>query len=71
MIDTYIIRQAYPYQTENVIELEITSENLIYTELGNSHSGVQVINMTNENLIHKKLRAVADLIRDIDKLNKK
>jgi len=71
MMDTYIIKKAYPYQTENVIELEITSENLIYTELGNSHSGVQVINMTNENLIHKKLRAVADLIRDIDKLNKK
>ena len=71
MMDTYIIKQAYPWQTENVLELEITSQNLIYTELGNTHSGVQVINMRNETLIHKKLRAVADLIRDIDKLNKK
>jgi hypothetical protein len=70
-MDTYIIKQAYPWQTENVVELEITSQNLIYTELGNTHSGVQVINMTNEKIIHKKLRAVADLIRHIDKLNKK
>jgi hypothetical protein len=70
-MDTYIIKQAYLWQTENVVELEITSQNLIYTELGNTHSGVQVINMTNQKLIHKKLRAVADLIRDIDKLNKK
>lgn len=68
-MDEYIIKQAYPWQTENIFELEITGENLIYTELGNTHSGVQVLNQTNEKMIHQKLRQVADLMREIDQLN--
>lgn len=68
-MDRYIIKQAYPWQNENVYELEICSDNLIYTELGDTHSGVQVMNDDNKDLIHLKLRQVADLIREIDQLN--
>jgi len=69
-MDRYIIQQAYPWQTGNVFELEITSENLVYTELAKTHSGVQVMNDSNQRLIHEKLREVAELIREIDQLNK-
>lgn len=68
-MDKYKIEQAYPWQKENVFELEIMSENLIYTELGDSYSGCQAVNMSNQQLIHEKCRQVADLIREIDQLN--
>ena len=50
-------------------EISIKSYNLIYSEIGSNHSGVQVTNLKNEEEIHKKCRHVADLIREIDKLN--
>lgn len=68
-MDKYKIEQAYPWQKENVFELEIMSENLVYTELCDSHSGCQVVNVSNQQLIHEKCRQVADLIREIDQLN--
>lgn len=70
-MDNYKINAAYPnglYERYN--EVEITSENIIYTEIQHSHSGVQVSNQENENQIHKKCRQVANLIREIDELNK-
>lgn len=69
-MDIYIIKQAYPWQKGDIKELEISSDNLIYTELQDTHSGVQVVNQSNSDLIHDKLRKIADLIREVDKLNK-
>jgi hypothetical protein len=52
------------------LEVEIESESLIYTELQMTHFGVQCNNLKNQELIRLKCRQVADLIREIDKLNK-
>jgi hypothetical protein len=67
-MDRYIIQQAYPWQTENVYELEIKSDNLIYSELYDTHSGCQT--MHNQKKIHNKCNQIANLIREIDELNK-
>jgi len=67
-MDHYTIKKAYPF--EEGLELEISGDGLTYTEIYNSVSGVQVMNEENEQLIHDKCRQVADLIREIDQLNK-
>lgn len=67
-MDTYTIKKAYHWTSTT--EIEITSENLIYTELCDTHSGCQNSSTKNSDEIHKKCVQVADLIREIDKLNK-
>lgn len=71
MIGTYTIKDAFPWQkntNQHFAELEISSDNLLYTELGSTHSGVQFNG--NNKLIHEKCKQIADLIREIDMLNK-
>lgn len=65
-MDTYTIKKAYHWTEDR--ELDITSENLTYCELGGSHSGCQSNSEDNNDEIHKKCNQIADLIRDIDKL---
>ena len=67
-MDTYTIKKAYPFTNDN--EIEISSENLLYAELGKTHFGVQVSNLENYKKIQKLCCKVADLIREIDELNK-
>lgn len=70
MRDTYKIMNAYPGKhSDKYNEVEISSDNLIYTELQTTHSGCQVVNIKNSDLIHQKCRQVAKLIKDIDLLN--
>lgn len=67
IMDTYTIKTAYHWV--NDLEIEIKSENLIYVESGTTHSGCQCKNMDNHDVIHDKCRKIADLIREIEKLN--
>jgi len=66
-MDKYTIR--YPYKDSKYNEIEITSDNLLYAEICNG-SGCQVVNLNNEALIHNKCKEIANLIRDIEILNK-
>jgi len=67
MMDEYNIRQH-----RFLDDIEINSENLFYAQGSSDFSCVQC-NVTDEKVtdeIHDKCRQVADLIREIDKLNK-
>ncbi|WBC28410.1 hypothetical protein RPMD05_29 [Rhodobacteraceae phage LS06-2018-MD05] len=68
-MDEYTIKQAYPW-CKFGFEIEISSKNLIYAELGKTHIGCQSLNMDNNEIILEKCKQVADLIREIDELNK-
>ena len=70
MIDKYIIENAYPDSLNQLGEITIKSNNLLYSELGTSHSGCQS-NEQGDNKIHKLCREVSKLIKEIDKLNNK
>lgn len=65
-MDTYTIKKAYHWTTDT--ELEITSENLIFVELGPG-SGCQCVGEDQER-IRQLCHEVADRIRKIDELNK-
>jgi len=67
-MEEYRIKKAYPFDIKGN-EIEIISKNLIYCELENL-SGVQCINLENQDIIRKKCNQIADLIREIEKLNK-
>jgi hypothetical protein len=67
-MDNYTIKKAYPWISD-CFEIEISSENLLYTELGTTHSGCQSNSLENNNKIHECCKKVADLIREIEKLN--
>ena len=69
-MDTYKIQKAYHW-VEGTKEIEISSENLIYTELGTTHSGCQCNNLENAEIIRMKCMQIADLIREIEILNVK
>lgn len=70
MKDIYTIQKAYPGKlADQFNEVEISSPNLIYTELMHTHTGCQVNNLENADLIHKKCREISELIKEIDKLN--
>ena len=60
----------FPFPKSDFNEITIISEDLYYSEIGGKHSGVQVTNLENNDLIHEKCKVIADLIRDIQKLNK-
>lgn len=68
-MDRYLILPAYPWEKNKYREVTIESQSLLYTELGDTHAGSQVTNQSNKELIHNKLKQVADLIREIDTLN--
>ena len=68
-MDNYKIQKAYHW-IEGTKEIEITSENLIYTELGTTHSGCQCNNLENAELIRMKCTQIANLIREVEILNK-
>ena len=74
MVDTYTIKCCYPFATK-FNEVEISSNDLIYTEATTYYGkhtfvGLQCNNLENAELIKAKCIQVADLIREIDKLNK-
>ena len=62
----YVIR--FPFKSKHR-EIEIVNSYLFYFELCD-HSGCQVNNTENKDLIHKKCKKIANLIREIDQLNK-
>jgi len=72
-MDSYKI--FHPYLGKELqngfLEVEIKSENLLYSEIGFEYLGVQCMNPENHELIQKKCREVANLIREIDRLNSK
>ena len=72
MIDTYTIKCPYSITTKN--EIEIVSDNIMYSEIRLNDErffiGVQCSNQENDKLIKSKCIQVANLIREIDKLNK-
>lgn len=72
MIDTYTIKCPYSISTKN--EVEIVSDNIMYSEIRLNAErvfiGVQCSNQENAELIKAKCIQVADLIREIDELNK-
>lgn len=67
-MDNYKINAAYPFESK-YNEIEITSENLIYTELQDTHTGLQCNNQKNEKKIHDKCREISKLIKEINELN--
>lgn len=68
-MDTYTIKKAYHW-IEGSKEIEINSENLLYTELSTTHSGCQCMKIENSEKIREKCTQIADLIREIEILNK-
>ncbi len=65
-MDTYTIKKAYHWTND----LEISSENLLYVEFGQTHSGCQCNNIENQKAISIRCNRIADLIREIEILNK-
>ena len=72
MIDTYTIQCPYSITTKN--EIEIISDNIMYSEVGLNdkqvYIGFKCNNKENTELIKAKCIQVADLMREIDELNK-
>lgn len=70
-MEKYIIR--HPYLGKKLkggfLEVEIVSSNLVYSEIGTTHNGLQCQSVNNYNEIQEKCKQVADLIREIDILN--
>lgn len=67
-MDSYTIRKAYHWTSDD--EIEIESENLIYCELGSTHSGCQTNNLDNNDKIHEKCIQISNLIREIEEMQK-
>ena len=70
-MEKYIIR--HPYLGKKLkggfLEFEIVSDNLIYSEIGTTHNGLQCQSINNYHEVQEKCKQVADLIREIDILN--
>lgn len=70
MRDTYTIKNAYPGKLNDEFnEVEISSDRLIYVELGDHHFGCQDMSIKNSDLILEKCREVSKLMKEIDELN--
>ena len=71
-MDKYTIR--HPYLGDKLkngfLEVEIISDSLNYSEIGVTMFGLQCNNLNNHKEISEKCKKVADLIRELDKLNK-
>ena len=65
---TYKIQKAYHW-VDNCFEIEISSDDLLYTELLTAYSGCQCNNLENAEIIRMKCMQIADLIREIEILN--
>ncbi len=68
-MDTYTIKKAYPWLHTEFVEIEILSDNLQYLEVQDLSSGCRAKSQNNREKIHKKCKQIADLIREIEKLN--
>lgn len=66
-MDIYTIKKGYWWSTLD--EIEIKSENLLYVELDNTHSGCQSNSLENNDEIHEKCKQISQLIKEIEKLN--
>lgn len=66
-MNDYSISKAYHWTDDN--ELEISSKDLLYVEAGGG-SGMQCNSVKNYDKINEKCKKIADLIREIDQLNK-
>jgi hypothetical protein len=66
-METYIISKAYHWTKSN--EIEIKSKNLIYSQIGEMHHGLQANSIINHLEILMKCKQVAELIKEIDKMN--
>jgi hypothetical protein len=71
IMDTYTIKHPYwgKLLKNGFMEIEIQSENLLYSEIHMSHAGLQCKVVDETDAIKHKCRQIADLIREIDKLN--
>ena len=70
-MDKYVIKHPYlgKEDSNGFLEVEITSENIIYSEIQSTHFGLQCVNKKNHNEILVRCKEVVNLIREIDKLN--
>lgn len=66
-METYIISKACPWTKSN--EITIESENLLYSEIA-ALSGCQSNSVKYNEKIREKCNKIADLIREIELLNK-
>lgn len=71
-MEVYIIQHPYlgKKSDRGFLELEITSARLTYSEINETHNGVQCATQKNNDIIRHKCRQVADLVREIDELNR-
>jgi hypothetical protein len=71
-MDNYTIGHPYLGRegVNGFLEIQIESDNLIYAEIGNKAYGMQCSQMDADNVIVEKCRKVANLMREIDKLNR-
>ena len=67
-MDTYIIKKAYHFTNDN--DIEIKSECILFVENGPHGFGLQCNNMKNYQKIATKCYKIAELIREIEELNK-
>jgi hypothetical protein len=66
-IEDYSINSPFKDSKNN--EVEILSNNLLYSEIGDTHAGVQCRNMDNQDEIFKRCVEISKLIKEIEKLN--
>ena len=70
-MDTYTIKDAYPEGFNTCNEVNIISGNLIYSQVGYVHHGLQCRHTDKRHdKILKKCSQVAELMKEIDDLNK-
>jgi len=67
-MDTYIIKKAYHWTNDH--DIEIKSEGVLFVENGAHGFGLECNNMKNHKKIATKCHEIADLIREIEELNK-
>ena len=65
-MDTYRIKKAYHWGYDS--EIEISSEHLLYIQIGKTHHECRSSNSKNNEEIRDKCKQISDLIRDIEKL---
>jgi hypothetical protein len=71
-METYTIKHPFLGKKDRngFLELEIESKNIIYSELGSIYRALQCEYQKNHNEILVRCKEIADLIREIDELNK-
>ena len=69
-IDTYTIKSAYPEPYNTFNEINILSDNLIYSEVGSVHAGCQCNNMDNNDKVFEICQKISKLVKELDTLTK-